>query len=305
LLVKPFNLIGMKKVLISKPVLAALGSLSAAVLLYYTNPAITINSTGTNTSAAAERKFSTAINTILYDSVFYNEKGEEILKPLNRGIRLSFVIRTKETLNSLYSFTEQQGIKGIFPVDSVRWISASLADSVEEYIMNFKFSDPLVLNNIIPIENIDVLQSMFSNIMDNGEGGDHPFNNKEYGGIVNEDNTIDTVIGPPGTLCDSTYPTVSLPRKGKTEYHSHPSGCVGEIPDSNCLFKESPDYPRHTCFYPQGPSHIDQKAVGDNRTGYVFGMRSGLIYIYTSQGVVATLPIEIAKRKRVNNIMAR
>ncbi len=72
----------------------------------------------------------------------------------------------------------------------------------------------------------------------------------------------------------------SMVSTDRIDFHSHPS--------------RSKKVQGGTAIWAQPPSAQDIKtATGKD---YVFGMRDGTIYIYTTKGIVATLPISTFKK---------
>ena len=121
---------------------------------------------------------------------------------------------------------------------------------------------------------------------DNGKGGMYPANNREYGGKYNEKGKI--IPLPPGAPGDVTQ-TDHLEYDPTNIFHSHASGTWSTSFD---LLSNRQTYGEkyETLSWKQEPSKADINNCG-NRTRYVFGMGNRTVYIYTREGVKATIPM--------------
>jgi hypothetical protein len=108
------------------------------------------------------------------------------------------------------------------------------------------------------------------------------FNNREYGGKI--DGLKVTELKPGGVGDPTKGKNASISSNDRIDFHSHPSGTKkATLPGGGT----------GTAQWAQPPSAQDMKiSTGKD---YIFGMKSGTIYIYTNKGVVATLPISTFK----------
>ena len=110
--------------------------------------------------------------------------------------------------------------------------------------------------------------------LDNGKGGTRDGNNQEHGGYVSEGYAYFEPSGAVVSPCDPNVEKaiISLPT-GYVTFHSHPSGtCDG------WGFKQS-------------PQEDDIKYAGEY-THYVFAMEDKKVYIYNSDGTMASIPMK-------------
>lgn len=221
---------------------------------------------------------------------YYNEKGSLIYyRPSD--ISRTWVIKTSKSRFEIYTASDTSEVKNA-AVNGITW---STALDVERLIGLHQVDSDLVTKNIVEIFNPTVFSNMRAVIMDNGKGGSDSVNNKEYGGLLHADGQIfqiDSGLYVP--LCKSGKRAVILQSKGFAEFHDHPSGCRGALELYACTDTTLAKQPGG-CGYTQGPSKIDQQAVG-KRTGYVFAMRARIIFIYDNNGVKATIPFDFFER---------
>ncbi len=243
------------------------------------------------------------------DIVFYNEAGKEINRKVDPNVNKSYVIKTTKGANDVYTSGERNstitidGKKSSKTAD-VNTISNKDAKATEKEIKANNFESDVVKKNTVEIANKDVVQKMYSNIKDDGTGGESAANNTEYGGTEKADGTVTAKSGEVANPQTDPYAEVDVNSAGQTDYHSHPSGYIGDVPitpaEDNAKAASSnggttlsgSGYSSYS--FMQGPSRPDQNNIG-KATGYEFGMRAGVIYIYNSTGVVATLPMSFAK----------
>ena len=121
---------------------------------------------------------------------------------------------------------------------------------------------------------------------DNGKGGSATAVNREYGGKYDENGKI--IPLPPGKVGDLT-------KEGKLYYdsenifHSHASGTWHTPFDQynpNIIIGGTTERKN----WIQEPSPEDIANCGD-RIRYVFGMRNKTVYVYTKNGIQATIPM--------------
>lgn len=243
---------------------------------------------------------------------YFNERGTLIWQQPHAMQPGCFVIRTSRKFRELYNdFLRSDSVaihatEPYKPAD-VQCISRRLARKVEKLVREGRICDPLVMANVLEILDQESLYRMRRSIK--GRLGDiHDSGNfREYGGLVKEDGTITSFAGDAGDPRRLEGGMLHIKGSGYAEYHSHPAGYV-ETADRTApgmagnmvavTGSKSCTGERRYVAYIQGPSSVDQQAVG-NRRGYVFGMSSGLIYVYDNEGVKATLPIAFAENRLI------
>jgi hypothetical protein len=211
------------------------------------------------------------------DGEFRNEKGQVVG---NDGIDDGkvYVIKTSEK-----SFPTGQ------PDDTPSaGISRKDAKATEEFIKTnsgntsaFQAND-IAYKNSVEIEGSATTRQSMVDIVnqDNGKGGTSDANNREYGGRIKRDGTVvEAPAGPVGVPGVSTQANISVTTyfKGQVIFHSHPSG-VRDGGDTTSFWSQPPSFKGGDIQY------------SDNTINYVFGRRSGTVYIYNSTGVIATIP---------------
>ncbi|OPZ99267.1 MAG: hypothetical protein BWY72_00438 [Bacteroidetes bacterium ADurb.Bin416] len=120
---------------------------------------------------------------------------------------------------------------------------------------------------------------------DNGKGGTSEANNKEYGGFIDNGIVVESTPGDAVNPKIDATANISLP-SGKSTFHDHPSGTVVDAPPSGSYGGTTTTYS-----FTQSPSTKDVDEAGTN-THYVFGRGDGKVYIYTSGGVQAIIPMK-------------
>ena len=153
----------------------------------------------------------------------------------------------------------------------------------------------IAYDNSVEIEGSMETRQLMVNIVnqDNGEGGTSDANNREYGGVVNNDGTI--TESPTGAVANPKIDshagiTHTIDSNTKSTFHSHPSGEVVEGTENNNGGGTTIMIEVSTKIYSfqNAPSEIDIN--GSTRTNYVFSRATGKVYIYSGNGVKATLP---------------
>jgi hypothetical protein len=243
---------------------------------------------------------------------YFNERGQLLWQQPSAMYPGCYVIKTRKKFQELYSDFLQsdsvttQGTQAYKPAE-VQSISRRLSKRVEKLIRAGNISDPLVLNNVFEILDKQSLHRMRIHIKgscgDNNDSSDHT----EYGGLMKQDGSITFFAGNASDPMKFEGSALYIRGSGTVEYHSHPAGYVeasdqGSPEMITVTGSKTRTSERKYIAYIQGPSSVDQEAVG-NRTGYVFGMSSKLIYVYDNEGVKATLPIAFAEkicRKKTN-----
>lgn len=249
-------------------------------------------------------------NTHPSDTAYYfNERGQLLWQQPQAMQPGCYVIRTQKKFQELYyDFLQSdsvttQGSKPYKPAD-VQHIPRHLAKRVEKLIREGQVSHPLVRDNIFEILDQGTLHLMRSHIKSSCGGHDDSSDHKEYGGLIKQDGSMTYFAGLAANPTSFGGSSLYIRGTGTVEYHSHPAGYVETAEQNSSELvtnmvtitgSKTRTSERKYIAYIQGPSRVDQQAVGD-RTGYVFGMSSRLIYIYDSEGVKATLPIAFAEK---------
>jgi hypothetical protein len=150
-----------------------------------------------------------------------------------------------------------------------RFILAHTGDSAQ-FMKN-----PWIYDHVISIDSMDdIRKEMIQWVsQDNGGRDTAARNNREYGGLVsNQHKVIRKAIGKVVHPKDTAE--IGLLSFGieLEEFHSHPSGM------------------EHGDGHAQPPSYGDWQGV-QNRVGYLFAMRTKIVYIYDHRGVLARLPM--------------
>ena len=140
----------------------------------------------------------------------------------------------------------------------------------------------MAYTNSIAIESsADNRQSMVDIVSaDNGKGGTADANNREYGGSMQNGTVVAATPGAVANPSKDENASIMLP-VGYSTFHSHPSGTRSEAVEGGT--KNS--------WFNQPPSTTDINNAGTH-TNYVFGRGSGKVYIYTSGGVQAVIPMK-------------
>ena len=246
------------------------------------------------------------------DTAFYfNEHGALLWQNPDVARRESFVIRTSKSFDDIFNDVPQRDTPAAgnsYSPATVIHISRQTAKKVERLIRRGQIDDPLVKENILPVVDKEILRKMYDNIQARCSGSDNEGNYKEHGGVLLPDGTITCISGDISDPRTFAGAALIIKDKALVVYHSHPGGSVEKHSGSYASFEEpnpnkvffSKSSQTEFIWYVQGPSKQDQEAIGKG-TGYVFGMSSssGLIYIYDSEGVKATLPISFVKKKTV------
>jgi hypothetical protein len=239
---------------------------------------------------------------------YYNEHGTLLWQNPNAAKRESFVIKTSKSFNDIFDDIAQHdttGISASYSPATVIHISRHTSKKVERLIRRGLVDDPLVTENILPVVDKTILCKMYNNIQARCANSDDDRNYKEHGGVLLPDGTVTCITGDISDPRTFAGAALLIKEKALVVYHSHPGGYVERNSGSYASYEEpnpnkvffSGNTQREFIWYIQGPSRQDQEAIGKG-TGYVFGMssHSGLIYIYDSEGVKATLPVSFVKK---------
>lgn len=151
----------------------------------------------------------------------------------------------------------------------------------------------IAYTNSIGIESsADNRQAMVNEVSrDNGRGGTIDANNREYGGTIQ--GGVVKVEAPGAVANPSLQSNASiLLTSGVPKFHGHPSGEVVQASTSDNTTGATSSYggTRTTYSFNQFPSSRDVENAGGN-VNYVFGRSDGNVYVYTSSGVQAVIPM--------------
>ena len=206
---------------------------------------------------------------------YYNDKGERIASDGKKDGR-NYVIRTTKTTDELYGKSSEYGKLSNERGKSAP-ISKEAAEQTETELKSGNFNGDH-MKNLVQISSDKTMEKMISIVSkDDGTGGEKPENNREYGGDLSNGKVTPTKAGSIGDPSKGKVATV----KGEIiDFHSHPSGTKRVTGG--------------TAMWAQPPSNTDIRI--SKGTDYVFGMKSGITYIYTSKGVVATIPMSTFKK---------
>jgi hypothetical protein len=245
-----------------------------------------------------------------HDTAYYlNENGKLLYRDVHAAAPGNYVVRTKKSANEIFhdipvnDSTVQ--LSDAYNAATVQAISRRTARKVQRLLRHGAISDPLVVENIVPVLDNRIMRRMYDNIVSRCTSNDaHKY--KEHGGVVFPDGTVTCISGE---LSDPRWlqgAALMIKEKALVYYHSHPDGDVVQQQRGDRLHAPNPnrvEFSQTTqvqlISYVQGPSRQDQEAVGEG-IGYVFGMKAGggLIYVYDKDGVKATLPISFVKKMR-------
>ncbi|MDR1560750.1 MAG: hypothetical protein LBS23_00110 [Holosporaceae bacterium] len=201
------------------------------------------------------------------------------------------VIKTTEKSYSSKEDNSYVEAAGLFKKDQKATIDFIKANSgnAEAFQKN-----GIAYTNSIAIESsADNRQSMVDIVSaDNGRGGTADANNREYGGSIQNGTVVAATAGEVVNPAVQSSASIMLP-VGTSTFHSHPSGdvVVSSNPNSGIGASSSFGGPTSTSSFNQFPSSIDVRGAGGN-THYVFGRGDGKVYVYTSGGVQAVIPLK-------------
>jgi RHS repeat-associated protein len=221
-----------------------------------------------------------------YPGDFLDSNGQNIG---NDGIDDGKTYVIKTTQSGFESFNTDSKSKETVSSDG---ISESQKDNAVDFVQTNAgetkaFNDkPDIYNNFVELPSAENRKGMSETVSaDDGSGGKSDANNREYGGRLSTDPDSGKVTNMPGKPGEVMAPgnggTVGFEYSPSiyttSVYHDHPSGTNAG-----------------TTIQP--PSTTDYKNAynersGNNMTNYVFGKGSGQVYIYSTTGVQATIPI--------------
>lgn len=217
---------------------------------------------------------------------FIDENGKKIGSDgINDG--KVYVVKTTQT-----SFDSGQPSAGI---------TKKQAKATAKFIKNNDGNTEAFQNNSIAYDNsveiegsATTRQAMVDIVnQDNGRGGTSDANNREYGGTVSNDGTV--TESPAGAVASpklhsSASITHTITASTKSTFHSHPSGQIVEGTGASSGTSSGTTLGGSTTTYSfqKAPSAPD--VSGSTRTNYVFSRSNGRVYIYSGNGVIATIP---------------
>jgi hypothetical protein len=242
------------------------------------------------------------------DTAFYfNERGQLLWCNATADEQASYVVRTKKAYNEIFnelpSDDSTAQVTPAYNTAAVKNISRRTARKVERLLRHGAIYDPLVLDNIVPLQDKRIIRRMYENILYRCTTEDS-YQYQEHGGVVFPDGTVTCITGDVSDPRWLAGAALLIKEKAMVYYHSHPDGTIEQTLTGDFTNARNPNRVLFTqtsqtqlISYVQGPSRQDQRAVGEG-TGYVFGMKrdGGIIYIYDKEGVKATLPIAFAKQ---------
>lgn len=242
------------------------------------------------------------------DTAFYfNERGNLLWCNVHADKQVSYVVRTKKTYNEIFDEIPQDDstvqMTAAYNTAAVKNIPRRTARKVERLIRHGAIDNPLVIDNIVPLQPKQIICRMYENILHRCTTEDaHRY--KEHGGVVFPDGTVTCITGDISDPRWLAGAALLIKEKAMVYYHSHPDGTLERPQTSDWSDAHNPNRvlfvqttQTQLISYVQGPSRQDQEAVGEG-TGYVFGMKrdGGTIYIYDKEGVKATLPLSFVKK---------
>ena len=149
----------------------------------------------------------------------------------------------------------------------------------------------IAYSNSIQIESSESNREQMVSIIskDNGKGGEPTSNNMEYGGYISNGNVVEVESGLLSNPKTQSMATIMLP-SDKSTFHSHPSGTIIENRSSstNTINVKTAQI---IYSFSQCPSTIDINNAGQF-THYVFGRSDSNVYVYTSAGIQAVIPLK-------------
>ena len=210
------------------------------------------------------------------DSTYYNSKGNVIYSCGNDpNTNNSYVIKTTQTTDEMYYETQDDPENG-----NSNPIAKDQANGSIDLVSNGNLIGDQ-MDDFVEIPNPTTGANIFNSIPDDGTGGTAPKNNMEYAMNTNAGEVTFFITGKVGNP-DETGSNVSVDRR---ENHDHPSG-VGEKGGK----------------WRQPPSKTDITNMSSGYNKNVWGMRSEIVYVINSVGVIATIPMKIYKKWNYINI---
>ena len=242
------------------------------------------------------------VQTVNKDTVrYYDSYGIEIFCDATAKSAGNYIIRTFKKRRQLFDdwYDKVKDSGDYRPADVFR-IKRRQARKTGMLIHQGHVKDSLVLKCIVPILDKGSIKKMLDSIIalrsKDGSGSVY----REYGGKINGDTTFECKRGDSTDPCQPENKGLAIKVGEKGNFHSHPEG-YSETKDSSLSpiniygtgnstkITYSDHHETKTCKFVQGPSCRDQQSIKD-KTGYVFGMRYRLVYLYDKHGVCATLP---------------
>jgi hypothetical protein len=218
------------------------------------------------------------------DTIYLDRNGKILNKSDKRTrtdtdtrLMKTYIVKTTCTTDDLYNDNLLQGKSNP--------ISKKEARRTERLIKDGKFNEALATDNLVELLPLELRNADWKHVMkDNGQGDTADANNREYGVDVYKNGRRVERTGAIHNPCPGhSNPDIPVTISGDliTNTHSHPSGTRSEEVNSKCSFD------------PQPPSSVDINSVPP-QSGYwtVFGMATGLVYLYNRTGVIAVMKIK-------------
>lgn len=158
-------------------------------------------------------------------------------------------------------------------------------------------SNDVAYRNSVEIEGSSENRQTMVDIVnkDDGSGGTKPENNREYGGVLNLEGTVqESPAGPVTNPLTSTQASITHKSyKSESTFHSHPSGTSSTGSKNNNSMGSSTSIGGTTTdgYFRRAPSNAGGDIANSNsKVNYVFARSTGTVYIYNNTGVIATVP---------------
>jgi hypothetical protein len=202
----------------------------------------------------------------------------------NDGVDDQRILVLKATEKSFESSTDKVAGAGLSKKDQKATVDFIKANSGNAEAFQ---NNGIAYTNSIAIESsAENRQSMVNEVSrDNGRGGTADANNREYGGSIQNGTVVTATAGEIANPAVQSSASIMLP-VGTSTFHSHPSGSVVVSPPTGTIGGTT-----ISSSFNQFPSSIDVGGAGGN-THYVFGRGDSKVYIYTSSGVQAVIPLK-------------
>lgn len=202
----------------------------------------------------------------------------------NDGIDDKRILVIKTTQKYFESSTDKVAGAGLSKRDQKATVDFITANSGKAEA--FKNNGMAYTNSIAIESSADNRQAMVNEISkDNGNGGTNASNNKEYGGSIKNGSVVTATPGAVANPSVQSIANIVLPG-GVPTFHSHPSGNILNSPPPGTIGGTTTTYS-----FNQFPSSVDVGGAG-GYTNYVFGRGDGKVYIYTSSGIQAVIPLK-------------
>lgn len=130
----------------------------------------------------------------IQSGIYYYDQNGKVIWFETGDISKSYVVRTTKTPEDIYGDLSKLNPKlkdgSHYDAAPLQRINITMYDSVIQLIGNGDINNQLVKDNIVEIESMSVLRNVINKIPDDGSGGNYPHNNREYGGMIQPDNSL-------------------------------------------------------------------------------------------------------------------